>query len=80
MGNKEKNLLKKAVEYYQHFSASHSDLFIFHDNRFMSDCLAATREFAKGEDIRQCRNTLSKFRAAFLVPWRIGLTVAPVVE
>lgn len=51
MGNKEKNLLKKAVEYYQHFSASHSDLFIFHDNRFMSDCLAATREFAKGEDI-----------------------------
>jgi len=53
MGNKEKSLVKKAIEYYNQFADAHSEIFAFHNQRFLAECVQQVREFAKGEDIHK---------------------------
>jgi hypothetical protein len=53
MGHKEKSLVKKAIDFYNQFAESHSDIFVFHNQRFLAECLQQVREFSKGEDIHK---------------------------
>jgi len=53
MGNKEKDLLKKAIGYFHIFSGAHSDRFVFHDYISINNNVFLFKEIAKAEGIQK---------------------------
>lgn len=51
MSKAEKSVVKKALEYFYSFAEAHSDVFIFHDYRFMNETVIISKEIAKAEDL-----------------------------
>lgn len=51
MGNKEKNLVKKALEYFNQFSETRGKLFVFHNYKYICETIENTRLIAKSEGL-----------------------------
>ena len=51
MSKAEKSLVKKALEFYYHFAENNSQLFLFHDFRFVNETVIICKEIAKAEDL-----------------------------
>lgn len=51
MSKAEKNIAKKALDFFYQFAEVHNDIFLFHDFRFVNETVTICKEIAKAEDI-----------------------------
>ncbi|MCY7422763.1 MAG: DUF5706 domain-containing protein [Chitinophagaceae bacterium] len=51
MSKAEKSLVKKALEFFYQFAENHSEIFLFHDFRFVNETVIICKEIAKAEDL-----------------------------
>lgn len=53
MSKQDKSLVKKGLEYFYAFAEAQSDVFVFHDYRYISETVSVCKEIAKGEDVEK---------------------------
>lgn len=51
MSKEDKALAKKATDYFFQFAELHTDLFVFHDYRYINETITNFKELAKGEGV-----------------------------